>query len=195
MTAAPTRLTHELTIEYVPLTNLSTYPGNARLGDVDAIAESMDENGIFDAIVVQRSTGYVLDGNHRYLAMTQMGEEQAPVIYVDVDDERAKRIVLVANRTNDLATYDNTALIALLQDLPDLVGTGFEDDDLSALIALNEDDTDWDDEDLQDTLNDADKAGWPVLRIQIDPTSKEQFDSIPGEDDVARFYYLLEQAL
>jgi ParB-like chromosome segregation protein Spo0J len=188
------RVEHQLAIEYVPIANLDTYPGNARLGDVDAIADSMDENGVFDAIVVQRSTGYVLDGNHRYLAMQQMGEEQAPVIYVDVDDDRARRIVLVANRTNDLATYDNEALIALLNELPDLTGTGFDDDALAALIALNADDTDWDDEDLQDTLDDADKAGWPVLRLQIDPTSKEKFDEIPGEDDVARFYYLLEQA-
>ena len=186
------RVDHDLLIEYVPIDTLNTYPGNARIGDVDAIADSMDENGVFDAVVVQRSTGYVLDGNHRFLAMQQMGEERVPVIYVDVDDDRAKRIVLVANRTNDIATYDNDALVALLTDLPDLTGTGFSDDDLAALVALTED-TDWDTDDLQDALDESDRAGWPVLKIQIDPTSKARFDELPGESDAAKFYHLLEQ--
>jgi hypothetical protein len=128
------QLAHDLTVHHVSPDAVREYPGNARRGDVDAIADSMDENGVFAPIVVQRSTGYVLDGNHRLKAMLQLGEDTVPVIYVDVDDERAKRIVLVANRTNDLATYDEQALVDLLQDLPDLSGTGYDDDDLADLL-------------------------------------------------------------
>jgi hypothetical protein len=43
--------------------------------------------------------------------------------------------VAVDNRSNDLATYDNAALVELLQSLPDLQGTGYDDAALVALLA------------------------------------------------------------
>lgn len=179
-----TRITHDLTIEYVPLTALDTYPGNPRLGDVDAIAESMDENGIFDAIVVQRSTGYVLDGNHRYLAMQQMGEEKAPVIFVDVDDERAKRIVLVANKTNDDSSYDEAALVELLQSLPELDGTGYSDDELSDLVDALADPPSLDD--LEDEFGEPEETDlWPKIIVQVPHDIKALWEATMGGDDIA----------
>jgi ParB-like chromosome segregation protein Spo0J len=177
------RITHDLTIEYVPMEKLDTYPGNPRLGDVDAIADSMDENGIFDAIVVQRSTGYVLDGNHRYLAMQQMGEERAPVIFVDVDDERAKRIVLVANKTNDDSTYDEGALASLLQSLPDLDGTGYTDDELSDLLDHIADPLDLDE--LEDEFGEPEESDlWPKIIVQVPHDIKKRFDAALALDEL-----------
>ncbi|QAY16198.1 ParB-like nuclease domain protein [Arthrobacter phage Sonali] len=177
------KVDHQLAVEYVPIANLSTYPGNARLGDVDAITESMDENGIFAPIVVQRSTGYVIDGNHRYLAMQERGDELAPVIYVEVDDERAKRIVLAANRTNDLATYDEQLLVELLQDLPDLSGTGYSDDDLSDLLdAIKPPDSL---EDLEDEFGEPEETDlWPKVIVQVPHDVKALWEAAMGADDL-----------
>jgi hypothetical protein len=58
--------------------------------------------------------------------------------YVECDDEQALRILLVDNRANDLATYDESALSDLLQELAatdlGLDGTLFDGDALDDLI-------------------------------------------------------------
>lgn len=119
---------------------LELHPANPRMGDVGAIVESITSNGFFDPLVVQISSRRVLDGNHRLLAARHLGMPLVPVAWVDVDDDRALRILLVANRANDLASYNDHALAALLTDMAQqtplgLAGTGFADDDLDRLLA------------------------------------------------------------
>jgi ParB-like chromosome segregation protein Spo0J len=126
----------------VRTSELHEYPGNARRGDVDKIAESLQENGQFQPLIVQLHTGYVLIGNHTFKATQKLGWETVAVTYVDVDDDRARKIVLAANRTADLATYDLDALAALLADVDDLTGTGYTDDDLASLNEESELDED-----------------------------------------------------
>ena len=60
-----------------------------------------------------------------------------PVYWVDCDDKAARRILLADNRTNDLATYDDDILAGLLTEMAsddDLLGSGWEGDDLDRLI-------------------------------------------------------------
>jgi ParB-like chromosome segregation protein Spo0J len=105
-----------------------------RRGDVDAIAKSLETFGQFQPVVVQRSTNFVLIGNHTLAAARQLRWAHIAAAYVDVDDEMARKIVLAANRTSDLATYDLDALAALLREVDDFTGTGFSSDDLSELL-------------------------------------------------------------
>jgi hypothetical protein len=123
-----------LTAERVPVASLTPYPGNPRRGDVDAIRESLRTNGQFRPIVVNRPTMQVLAGNHTLRAAKKLGWTEIAVTYVDVDDERAKRIVLADNRTNDLAGYDPAELVSLLTDLPSLEGTGYHQAALDELL-------------------------------------------------------------
>jgi hypothetical protein len=76
----------------------------------------------------------VLAGNHILLGACELGFERLAVAFIDVDDEQARRIVAVDNRTSDLAGYDPGSLAALLSSLPDLAGTGYGDADLSKLL-------------------------------------------------------------
>lgn len=122
----------------VRTSDLNFYPGNARRGDVDAIAESLRIHGQFQPIIVQKSTDYVLIGNHTLKAAQKLRWAEVDVAHLDVDDDKAKRIVLIANRTADLGTYDLEALAALLSDLDDLSGTGYSDGDLAGLIEGDE---------------------------------------------------------
>ncbi len=118
--------------------DLRPHPKNPRQGDVGAIHESIEANGFYGAIVAQRGTGYILAGNHRYKAAVQSGAKQVPVIWLDVDEATATRVLLADNRTNDRASYDNAALAEILAELaagPGLEGTGYDGDDLDALIA------------------------------------------------------------
>lgn len=115
--------------------DLKPYPGNARKGDLDMIRESLRVNGQYRPIVVQESTGYILAGNHTWEAAGLEHWEEMDATFVDCDDEQAKKIVLVDNRSNDVAEYDNEALAALLTELPEFEGTGFSQQDLDDLLA------------------------------------------------------------
>lgn len=115
--------------ELVAIDQLQQHPDNPRRGAVDVISESIDANGFFGAVVAQRSTRRVLVGNHRLMVARERGAEVLPVLWVDVDDDRARRILLVENRANDLAGYDDEVLAEVLRivaDTEDLAGTGFD---------------------------------------------------------------------
>jgi DNA modification methylase len=120
----------------VPIESLRSYGRNPRRGDLGAIRRSLEANGQYRPLVVNKRTGEVLAGNHTWQAALDLGWTEIAVTYVDVDDEQAARIVLVDNRTNDLAGYDDGELAALLESLDDLDGTGFAQDDLDTLLAL-----------------------------------------------------------
>lgn len=124
----------------VPIAELSPYRSNPRQGDVGAIVSSLEANGQYRPIVVNRRTGEVLAGNHTLAAARALGWSSIAATFVDVDDDEAARIVLVDNRSNDLAAYDEPALVAMLATLADddpdaLFGTGFDGDDLDDLLA------------------------------------------------------------
>src|SRR5690606_7671017 len=57
------------------------------------------------------------------------------------DDDQAKRINLVDNRANDLATYDNRALLEFTADLDTLEGTGYDPAELDDIRAAEEETT------------------------------------------------------
>jgi DNA modification methylase len=132
-------------MELVPLDRLSLHPRNVNQGDLGAIHESVGTNGFYGAIVAQRSTGHVLAGNHRLMTAQQAGASEIPVIWVDVDDTEALRILLADNRTTRLGTDDTAGLADLLQELladtGTLAGTGYDADALDELLAdLNRED-------------------------------------------------------
>ncbi len=124
--------------EVVPLDKVRLHPRNPNRGEVGEIAESIRHNGFFGAIVAQRSSGYILAGNHRYQAAAQRGLKDVPVVWVDVDDEQALRILVADNQTQRLGEDDPhtlaAALQSLLKDTGTLDGTGYGIGDLEALM-------------------------------------------------------------
>lgn len=116
---------------------LKRHPRNVRRGDREVIAESVSNHGFFGAIIVQSSTGHVLVGNHRFDVAVQEGAPEIPVIYVDVDDDRALRIMLADNKASDSATNDKAELASLLDELRSkggLRGTLYKPAELSSLL-------------------------------------------------------------
>ncbi len=118
-----------------PVDRLRKHARNPRRGDVAAIADSITHNGFFGAILAREGTGEILAGNHRFDAAVAMGAGSVPVVWVDVDDATARRILLADNRTNDIATYDDELLGELLAELDSPIGTGYGDDEVRKLLA------------------------------------------------------------
>lgn len=125
-------------VDVIPVDELIEHPENPNEGDVGAIYVSIVENGFFDPLKIQRSTNYVLDGNHTLKAARQLKFKELPCIVLDVDDETALRILIAANRTAELAKRRPQDLIDLLSRLATtekgLLGTAYDGDDLDALI-------------------------------------------------------------
>ena len=126
-------------IETVPVGDLTTYPGNPRKGNVQAIAESLRVNRQYAPVIAQKSTRHVLAGNHTLLAARQIGWPTIDVVFVDVDDVEARRIVLSSNRTADLGVYDDELLAELLSSIEQLDGTGYVDADIDRLLSSGPD--------------------------------------------------------
>jgi ParB-like chromosome segregation protein Spo0J len=128
----------ELSHLAVDLSDLKPHPENVRQGDVGAITESLKHHGQYRPIVVQKSTGHILAGNHTFKAAKALKWKQIAATYVDCDDEQALRILLMDNRANDLASYDDNALAEMLKALmatdQKLDGTGFDASDLDELV-------------------------------------------------------------
>ena len=124
---------HDLTVRKLDVTAIKEHPRNPRVGDVDLVADSMREHGQYQPIVIQASTGYVLVGNHRLKAARSLGWTQIDAVTLDVDDDRALRILLMDNKSSDDSSYDNALLFDVLSELPDLEGTGYDSTDLELL--------------------------------------------------------------
>jgi hypothetical protein len=181
----------------IPLDQMRPHPENYNQGDVGAICESLDSHGFYGAVIVQRATGNILAGNHRYFAAQAKGAKTLPGFWLDVDDEDAKRILAVDNRTAKLATVDESKLVQLLASVfstpKGLAGTGYDGDDLDDLV-----------QQLQPP--DLGKLGggggpsegdlWPVLRFKVSPETRDKFyaatDDAEDKTDTGRFAYLLD---
>jgi hypothetical protein len=127
----------KLEIEEVGIHELEQHPENANNGDIDAIAESIRVNGFFAPVLVQRSTRRILAGNHRWAAAIRLGHRTVPVVWLDVDDDAGRRIMVADNRTARLGRDDPALLLDLLDELyatdAGLAGSGFDYGDYSRL--------------------------------------------------------------
>lgn len=134
----------------LPTTDLNLFHKNPRIGNVAAIAGSLAANGQYRPIVVNKGThtgrpNEVLAGNHTLKAIRLNAENNpedtrwhyADCWVVDVDDDRATKIVLADNRTAELGHNDDQALLALLESVDhDLDGSGYNYDDMDELRNL-----------------------------------------------------------
>src|SRR5215472_913879 len=119
----------------VPLDSLKPYSRNARKHDLETLRASLRHHGQYRPIVVRAGSNEILAGNGTWAAAKAEGWREIACTFVDVDDDQAARIVLVDNRSNDLAGYDEAVLADLLESLPTLDGTGYGQDDLDELLA------------------------------------------------------------
>lgn len=173
------------TPETHPLTTLHTYHHNPRRGDTDSIAASLQANGQFRPLVVNRGTHTgrpmeVLAGNHTLQAARQLTEDGTPgydqidCYVVDVDEDAATRIVLADNRTADLGSYDDAVLLDLLDGLEDTEGTGYATEDVEMLRDLADDAPTLDE--LADEFGDPQDDDFNVtLRLSVQPHIAEQW--------------------
>jgi ParB-like chromosome segregation protein Spo0J len=95
--------TQSLTHTTVPIGSLKQHARNPRRGDVEAIKRSLKQHGQYRSLVVNARTMEVLAGNHTLQGLRELGVEEVAVTLLDVDDEQARKIMLVDNREGKTA--------------------------------------------------------------------------------------------
>lgn len=121
----------------VSVEELRPHPQNPRVNELGTIRDSIDANGFYGALVVNKPTGHILAGNHRYKAAVEQDIKVLPVIFVDVDEATALRIMSADNRTSDIGGYDEEKLVSLLDQIKaetSLVGSGYSDFDFQEMM-------------------------------------------------------------
>jgi ParB-like chromosome segregation protein Spo0J len=121
-------------VETVGINEIKVHPLNPREGDIGSIIESLTHMGQYRPIVVNKRTQNIVSGNHTYQAAVQLGWEKIAVHWIDVDDIEEIKILIVDNRTSDLATYDPQELHKLLT-TTNLKGTGFSPEEVAEILA------------------------------------------------------------
>tara|TARA_R100000805_G_C3603193_1_gene103713 strand:- start:372 stop:1124 length:753 start_codon:yes stop_codon:yes gene_type:complete len=128
----------DISLELIDVDKLIEYPDNPRVGNVEEIKKSLVENAQYKPLIVNKKTMHVLVGNHTLQAMKELNYEKVNVNLIEVDELQEKKIVLADNKLSDNSEYDNEKLTAILDDLMndgELIGTGFDVDDVDDLLA------------------------------------------------------------
>lgn len=188
-----------LKTKVIPLDELTPFPGNARRGRVDVIKTSLERNGQYRSLVVRQVENgplVILAGNHTHMALSEAGAKGARCELIECDDATARRINLVDNRSNDLASDDADALADLLREIDDYDGTGFTEEDLAHLLKADAPPPSL--EDLEEEYGDQEDNDFHVtLQIKVSPPDRVRFLDLTGPDhadDSSRFLSLLARA-
>ena len=107
--------------EFVKLSvnDIHPYPNNPRINDeaVAYVVESMNQTGNLDPIEVDEDN-VILSGHTRLLALEQLGiTETECVRYTGLTEEQKKKYRLLANKTGEVASWDEELLNMELGDL------------------------------------------------------------------------------
>jgi ParB-like chromosome segregation protein Spo0J len=119
-----------------PVSSLSTLPGNPRRGDVEAVAASLNRFGQRKPIVARASDRVVIAGNHTLQAAVSLGWDEVAVSFVNDDESTSQAYALADNRISDLSSYDDQALLDLLESVEIFDGTGYALADVESLAEL-----------------------------------------------------------
>jgi hypothetical protein len=171
-----------------PIDDLQPHPQNYNNGDTDEIGNSILTNGMYRPVYFQKSTGYILAGNHTWTECKELGAEIIPRIELDVDDVTALRILTGDNLIAALARPDRAMLLNILEIIDresGLMGSGAKPEDLELLRKLSE------------IPLDHDEFGqWPTICVQVPPHVKNAYYTMTesAQGDRERFELLLRLA-
>lgn len=130
-------------IQKMKISELVPYKDNVRIHqkrNLDTIKKSMTEFGQYKNIVVRKGTNEILCGNGTYEAAKALGWTELECNLVDVDDEHAKALMIVDNRSSDLSQNDDKMLLDLLKDFDDSILdlAGYTDDEVENMLKFQE---------------------------------------------------------
>ncbi|RRK09715.1 DNA modification methylase [Lactiplantibacillus garii] len=160
--------------------------------DYEKLKRSMREFGYVDPIIWNQQTGRVVGGHQRLKILQDEGIEEAKCVVVSLNEEKEKALNIALNKIS--GDWDKDKLALLMTDLQasdlDVSLTGFDEDEISNLLAT-EDDTHDDDFDVDSELDKPpfSKSGdlWHLGKHTLlcgDATKTESYQKLLGDHKV-----------
>lgn len=120
------------------------------MDEYEKLRKSIETFGDVEPIVWNQRTGNVVGGHQRLQVLRDLGEKEATVSVVDMDEAAEKRLNLALNKAR--GDWDSEKLEELLQEMnPDaLEVSGFGADEVAILLENNDGVDDWDGDDGDD---------------------------------------------
>ena len=131
-----------MNIETVPINNLKPHPQNYKEhpeNQLDHIIKSINEHGFYRNVVIAKDDT-ILAGHGVVMACIKMGKKEIPCIRLDIESNstQALKVLTSDNEITNLAQVDDRQLSEILKEILDtdfdLIGTGFNEEQLSALV-------------------------------------------------------------
>ena len=125
---------------YLHPDSLTPWEQNPRNNDeaVGKVAKSIERFGFASPIIARKADGRVIAGHTRLRAAQQLGLDEVPVRFMDLDDQAASALALADNRIGEVATWNDDELAAILADLEanavDLDGLGWDKSALDLIL-------------------------------------------------------------
>lgn len=118
-------------VKSVKLSEIFPYYDNPRdnTNAVEPTKESIKRFGFVKPILVDKA-GVIIAGHTRYVAAYQLGMEFVPVVYSDMDDEKAKKYRILDNKLAEKSSFDEDQLLEELRNMEvptDMQAFFFED--------------------------------------------------------------------
>lgn len=181
------KITDLIPADYNPRKDLK--PGDP---DYEKLKHSMKEFGYVDPIIWNQQTGRVVGGHQRLKILQDEGLKEAECVVVNLDEEKEKALNIALNKIS--GDWDKDKLALLMTDLQasdlDISLTGFDEDEISDLLAT-EDDTHDDDFDIDSELDKPifSKSGdlWHLGKHTLlcgDATKTESYQKLLGDHKV-----------
>jgi len=139
-----------LMVEYVPITSIRPNPYNPNrqsAHDFEMLCRSIATDGFTQPIIVNRASKEIVDGEHRWRALTHLEFDEAPIVYTDMTPEQMRISTLRHNRAR--GTEDQDLVVELFRQLQQLGATDvvveelmLDPVELDKLLALDGDEID-----------------------------------------------------
>ena len=118
-------------VKVVKLSEIFPYYDNPRdnTNAVEPTKESIKRFGYVKPILVDKA-GVIIAGPTSYVAAYQLGMEFVPVVYSDMDDEKAKKYRILDNKLAEKSSFDEDQLLEELRNMEvptDMQAFFFED--------------------------------------------------------------------
>lgn len=148
----------------------------------EALADALERVGWVQQVVVNKTTGRMIDGHLRAQLGDEQGEATVPVLYVELTEEEERLVLASLDPIGALAVPDVEQLRKLLDSLPALADApaldGLLDDLLGQYLSTTPDRT---------GPVATERDFWPVIRLQVSYDTLRAFETwwgeLDGEDD------------
>jgi DNA modification methylase len=186
---------HKIQIEYVPISKLNAAVYNPRTMDnaeMTRLCKGISEFGFVDPVIVNTNGNVIVGGHQRTRAAQLLGMTEVPVAWVTLDKKKEKALNIALNRIS--GEWKTDELLELLKELSattdfDMSLTGFDDEELKALLGDDKDDLGDEDAEVEPEENPFVKFGdlwiWGDHKLLVgDSTNLQDVNRLIGNEKI-----------